>query len=308
MDKYVIGVDVGGTSIKLGLISSDGRVVTRSRISTLSHRQSHKRLIDAMVEGIDDLIHTQSLKRSQVIGVGMGLPGPIDSSAGVVKYLPNIPGWKNVPLQSLLEERLKLKVRIDNDVNLIALGEWKYGAGIGCTDLVCVAFGTGVGGGLILNDQLYRGPGFVAGEIGHMIMNDPGASESFPDGYAYFEHYVGHSHLGKMAAEQFGREKMVTQDVFALAEKGDQNAKDFWASVGRRIGLGMVNIVNVLNPQIIIVGGGVSNNFKYFGPALKQEIQEKAMVAHRKMVRVVRAKLDDDAGIYGSLILVKDNI
>ena len=174
MKKYVIGIDVGGTNIKFGLVSPSGKVVFRSRLGTDKLMVNKNKLIKNIIKEIEIILEENSLTRKDILGIGIGLPGLIDPKKGIVNFLPNIPGWKNVPLKTIMEKALKIPIFIENDVNLIALGEWKFGAGKGYKNLICMTLGTGVGSGLILNNQLYRGEGYVAGELGHMPLNEKG--------------------------------------------------------------------------------------------------------------------------------------
>ena len=174
MPKFVIGIDVGGTNIKLGIVNRQGTVIARSSLVTESFVHNRNKLIQALAAAVVCLISQAKLKKSSIIGIGIGLPGLIDPIKGIVQFLPNIPHWKNVPLKAILEKKLKIPTYLENDVNLITLGEWRFGAGRGVKNLVCVTLGTGVGGGLILNSQLYRGEGYVAGEVGHIPLNEKG--------------------------------------------------------------------------------------------------------------------------------------
>ena len=147
MSKFVIGIDVGGTNIKLGVVNKRGQVIARSSLITGSFVHNRNKLINALVEAITGLMAQTRLKKSQISGIGIGLPGLIDPVNGVVKFLPNIPHWREVPLKRILERRLAIPPFLENDVNLITLAEWHFGAGRGVRDLVCITLGTGVGGG-----------------------------------------------------------------------------------------------------------------------------------------------------------------
>ena len=307
MKHYTIGVDVGGTNIKLGLVDRSGVIVARAFLDTKSFYKRKTKLIDAIVGAIRDLIDEKKLVSKDILGIGLGLPGLIDSKRGIVNFLPNVPGWKNVPLKSIIQKKLHIPTFIDNDVNVITLGEWKFGAGKGYKNLMCMTLGTGVGGGLILNGMLYRGEGFVAGELGHMPLNEKG-----PDcncgGSACFEYYVGSGCLLKKAAKIFKRKDIQLPEVFRLAKHGNVRAIRFWEETAVHIGNGLVGVVNLLNLRLIVIGGGVSNNFQFLGKTINAVIRRRAMRVQSKMVKIVRAKLGDDAGIIGAQVLVKDAI
>lgn len=295
MDKHIIGIDVGGTNVKLGVVSPEGKITARQHISTKKFIRNKSQLIDAIVAATRELIKTQNLSEADIEGVGMGLPGLIDPIKGVVNYLPNIPGWKNVPLRKILQDKLGLPVCIDNDVNVITLAEWKYGAGVGFKNFICITLGTGVGGGLILNGEMYRGEGYVAGEVGHMPLEDK-----------TLEGFVGNSRLQEKAGKMFKNKNIQLEEVFELAKLGNSLALEFWQETGNYIGTTLAGVINLLNVRLVVIGGGVSNNFKFLSPAIKHTLQTKCMKVQAAMVKVVRCKLHDDAGIIGAKILLKD--
>lgn len=295
MNKYIVGVDVGGTNIKLGIVSPDGKIIARQHFSTKKYSRNKTKLINAIVSAAEGLLLEQNLKKDQVEALGIGLPGLIDPVKGIVSYLPNIPGWRNVPLKKILQDKIGLPVFIDNDVNVITLAEWKYGAGIGYQNFICVTLGTGVGGGLILNNAMYRGEGYVAGEVGHMPLDD-----------RTLEGFVGNSVLQEKAGRMFKNKNIQLEEVYDLAKIGNSLAKEFWQEIGNYIGTTLAGVINLLNLRLVIIGGGVSNNFKFLSPAIKSTLQKKCMKVQAGMVKVVRCKLHDDAGIIGAQILVKD--
>lgn len=303
MKHFVVGVDVGGTNVKLGVVDASAKVVARSSFSTKEFIQTPSRLIIAISRAVRELLRTAAVLKKDVQGVGIGLPGLVDVERGVVRVLPNIPGWREVPLKKVLERKLNLPVQIENDVNMITLGEWKYGAGIGINNLICITLGTGVGAGLILNNDIYRGPGFAAGEIGHVPLNEDG-----PDcgcgGYGCFERYVGNKSLQKWAAKIFSSKDITLEDVSRRAMEGRRKALQFWQDVGAKVGTGLIGPVNILNPERVIIGGGVSRSFEFIAPAIRKVISRRAMQTQADMVKVIRARLDDDAGLIGAKVLV----
>lgn len=303
MKKYVVGVDVGGTNIKLGLVHPRGFVIARSHFPTKPFSSSKKELIKAIADQIEKIISSNGLKHKEVAGVGIGLPGLINFDQGIVRFLPNIPGWKNVPLKTILERKLKLPVFVENDVKLITLAEWKFGAGKGVKNLICMTLGTGVGSGLILDNRLYRGAANAAGELGHVPLNEQGPACNC-GGYGCYERYVGNKPLFAFASEIMNKPEMTTQKMFALAEKGNKKALRFWRESATHIGNGLVGVVNLLNPELIIIGGGVSNNEKYLFPVIKEVIKKRAMSLQGSIVKIKRAKFKDDAGIVGAQVLV----
>ncbi|HOY09256.1 MAG TPA: ROK family protein, partial [Candidatus Omnitrophota bacterium] len=230
-------------------------------------------------------------------------PGLIDTEKGIVRILPNIPGWRNVPLQRMMEDRLGLPTRIENDVNLITLGEWKYGAGIGCRNLVCMTLGTGVGSGLILDNRLYRGEGFAAGEIGHMPLKRHGLKCNC-GGSACFERYVGNTVLVKKARRLFRDKTITLEQVSLLAAREDPRAVAFWHETAVTVGDALTGVVNLLNPRLIIIGGGVANAHRFLFKTITDTIRARAMTVQGAMFVIKRANLGDDAGLIGARVLV----
>jgi glucokinase len=306
MGKYVIGVDIGGTNIKLGLVSPKIKVVDRTEFATKSFTPDRKLLINAVVDQIESLIKRQDIRKKDIRGIGVGLPGLVDALHGVVRFLPNIPGWKNVPLKKELEKKLGIPVFLENDVNLITLGEWKYGAGKGVENLVCMTLGTGVGSGLILDGHIYRGPGFAAGELGHVPLNEEGPACGC-GGYGCLESYVGNKRLVLRAQQIVKKDSVTLEGMYALAKQGDPGGLNFWKETATHIGNSLVGVVNMLNPQRIVIGGGVSNNHEFLFSTINDVIQKRAMLTQASMVKIVRARLGNDAGVLGAQVLVYEH-
>lgn len=307
MKNYILGIDVGGTNVKTGLLNAEGQVVARGHLSTKDFARNKKQLIKAMVDGVRSLLAQQKISTRQLKGIGMGLPGLIDFERGNVIFLPNIPGWRNVPLKSLFEEQLQVPTFIENDVNLITLGEWKFGAGRDYQNLVCLTLGTGVGSGLVLGGKIYRGEGFVAGELGHMPLNEEGPACNC-GGHGCFERYVGNRTLQARAAEVFGQADIQLEEVSRLAASGDKTALAFWDETAVKIGNGLVGIVNLLNPRCLVIGGGVANSHRFLFKTITKTIRSRAMQVQGKMFKVVKAQLGNDAGIVGAQVLVQEGL
>ncbi|MBU4343373.1 MAG: ROK family protein [Candidatus Omnitrophica bacterium] len=296
-----IGIDLGATRIKMGLVDKRGRVSHRRQINTPVNAKK-KNVIDSLVENIDGIISEAGIARKNVAGIGMGVPGPTDFKKGIVRYFPNIKGWENTPLKSILEKRLGLKVNIDNDVNAMTLGEYVFGAGRGAGNVVCLTLGTGVGGGLILNGGIYRGSTMAAGEIGHIPINESGPRCNCR-GMACIESYIGNRYILNRIKKIFGR-AITLEELTRLAKKGNKAAKRIWEDVGTKLGIALTGVVNLLNPDIVVVGGGVSNAGELIlGPA-RLELKKRAMKDQAEHVKLVRARLGEDAGIIGASLLV----
>ena len=299
---YYVGIDIGGTFTKIALICKTGKILTKITFRTTSYPK--KQLIKKIIASVKEILSKKKLNTRQVKGIGIGLPGLIDSKRGVVRYLVNIPGWRKVPLKRIFEKALKIRTFIDNDVNVMTLGELYYGAGKGAKNIICITLGTGVGGGIVINGRLYRGPDLVAGEIGHIPINEHGPKCNC-GGNACIESYVGNRYLMKKLSRE-GRGKISFQLLDKQARKGKRRAVGFWRYVGEKLGIMLVGVVNFLNPEKIIIGGGIANAGRYLFNPLKKTIAKRAMRVQRKRVKIVKAKLGGNAGVIGAAVLVKE--
>ncbi len=305
MSRWIVGVDVGGTNIKLGLVDLNGHIKVKTNLTTKSYTQNKNILINALLKAIQNILDIQQIKRQSILGIGVGLPGLVNPERGIINFLPNIPGWRNVPVKKIFENKLGIPTFIDNDVNVITLAEWKYGAGAGYQNMICMTLGTGIGSGLILNNELYRGEGFVAGELGHVPLNEKGPKCNC-GGFACFERYVGNKYLQEKAAQMLQRKTIALEEVYDLAKQGNKRALRFWEETAVHIGNGLVAAINLLNPRLIVIGGGVANNHKFLFKTIYKTIKQRVLKVSASMVKIKKAKLGDVAGIVGAQVLVKD--
>jgi len=303
--EFIIGVDLGGTNLKIALFDRKYRIIDRS---TLNTRRFYEKdvLISALIDSIFRTIVNNRLAREDIIGLGLGFPGPIDHTLGIVHFLPNIPGWREVNLKALLQKRLKLPVFIDNDANLMTLAEHKLGAAKGFNNAICITLGTGVGGGLIINGQLYRGSDNATGEIGHVPINERGPYCNC-GGIGCLEAYIGNARIIRQAQKLLHR-KVLLEDLTALAYKGNRAAIDIWTNVGSRLGVALTGVVNLLNPDIIVIGGGVAEAGKILFDSIRQTIGLRAMAVQARRVKIVKAKLGANAGLIGAAVMVREEI
>ena len=313
--KYNIGVDIGGTNVKIALVDQKGAIVYSNSVPTRAEMG-----YEYTVKNIKETIYT-SMKESDITidsigGIGFGLPGQINSEAGVVRLLPNIPGWVNVPLGQIIEDEFKVKCKIDNDVRVATLGEFTYGAGQGCKNLVCITVGTGVGSGIIVNGQLVRGASMSAGEIGHMILQahegpicgcgNTGCLEAFASGPSIVQLAKEYLSGGKSAKfEELANGREITPFmVYEAVMQGDAVSKRIFAIVGEWLGIALTSVVNLLNPEKIIIGGGVSQAGNFLIDPIRQTIKERAIKVSADAVEVVTAKLGERAGVIGASLLI----
>ncbi len=299
----IIGIDLGGTNLKCALLDSNLRIKAKNYFSTKSFDNKLK-LIQGIADSINSFILRQGIARNSVSGVGIGLPGPVDTFKGVVHFLPNIPGWREVGLKKILERKTALPVFIDNDAKLMALAEYRAGQAKKYTNALCLTLGTGVGGGLIINGSLYRGSDNAAGEIGHVPINEKGPLCPC-GGSACLEAYIGNTRILKEARKLFGP-TITLEKVSALAKVNNRRAINLWVNVGERLGIALSGIINLLNLDAVVIGGGVSDAGEVLFESTRETIMRRAMSVQGKRVKIFKARLGNDAGIIGAGYLVKE--
>jgi glucokinase len=314
MPSHLVGLDLGGTRIRAAVTDEDGRIVSRSEALTEAAEGPA-----AVIRRIEQTIRRAvgSLPWAEVAGIGVGAPGPLDPYAGVVVHAPNLPGWDDVPLRDMLASTFGVAVAIGNDANLAALGEHAYGAGRGVSDMVYMTISTGIGGGIISGGELLLGHRGFAGEIGHqtILVDGPlcgcgnrGCLEALAAGPAIArlarEVAAGRPDTLMRTLVKGDLARISAKVVSAAAAEGDEAAIAVVRQAGAYIGVGLANLANTLNPELFVLGGGVTN----IGPLLFDAIQEafarSAMLASR-YARIVPAALGDDVVLWGAIALVR---
>jgi glucokinase len=311
-DRPVVAVDIGGTKIITAVFDGDGAMLSRIYCLTLAHEGPAK-VIRRLNETISRTIQKAGLKKSQVGGIGVAAAAIIDINRGLVTEAPNLPRWRNVPLPALIAKEFNLPVFLLNDASAAALGEHRHGAGRGLNNLIYITVSTGIGGGIIIGGELYNGTDGCAAEIGHMvIMVDGPACNCGRRGC--LESLASGTAIGRMARERLAHgeksimralagnviEDVTSKTVARAARKGDLPAIDVIHTAAGYLGIGLANLVNILNPQMIIVGGGVSSmGAMLLGPARKS-MKAHAFKLPANTVRIVRPALGTDAGLAGA--------
>lgn len=285
-EKEVIGVDLGGTNIKLGRFTKNGTCLESVTITTPQPSTP-----DAVIHAIADMVN-QLNSEKKAIGLGIGTPGPADKHGRIALVAINLAQWQNVPLADKLEEKTGLPTIIANDANCAGLGEAWLGAGKDYQNLILLTLGTGVGGAIVLNGKLFTGHLGSAGELGLITLNPNGvACNSGNQGS--LEQYV--------SATAIIRETGKTPKELAdLADKNDNSALTFWHNYGLLLGSGLASLIYVLTPEIIIIGGGVCKSGKYFLPALEREIEKRVLPSSRIGLKIAIAQLENQAGMVGA--------
>jgi glucokinase len=318
MGDVALGIDVGGTNLRSALVARNGSIT--KRLSVLSEADKG---IECIIKNLAGLIEG-IIERESVVGIGIGIPGIIDSAKGVLTQAPNISNVDNYPFRDVLMEKLggEIPVFIENDANCAAIGEWWVGVGRDVGSLVIITLGTGVGGGIILNGELWRGADGMAGEIGHITVYPDGARCNCGN-FGCLESYASASAIRRMVKEGLsdtgletvlrGKMGMVPKEripeiVMEAAMEGDGFALRIWNEVGKALGIAISDLVNLLNVEMIVIGGGLSNAWDLFIDRAVREAKKRGLRAPTKRARVERSILGDDAGILGAGCLVFKNI
>jgi len=306
----IAAIDIGGTKIALGLADINGQPLPFRRFPTRVER-GPRPIID---EAINELKRMAGEAGVRLVAVGVGCGGPLDRRRGLILSPPNLPGWDEFPILRLVKERLGLPVLLDNDANAAALGEHEYGVGRGLRNLVYITISTGIGGGLIINNQLVHGVGDGAGEVGHMVVQPDGP----PCGCGArgcLEALCSGTSIARRAVERLvkdGRpstlregsvEDVTAHSVAAAARVGDELAREVWDETVHYLALGLSNIIAALAPEAIILGGGVSTSGDQLLLPLRQCIRESVKIMPVEQVQIVQASLGGDSGVYGALII-----
>ena len=315
--KYYIGIDIGATNTKYALLDKNARIKVKKVIATTAYKNEYE-FVSISADIIYGILREFKLKRGEIFGAGIGAPGAIDSVKGIVHYFVNIRRWKEVPLKKMMESKIKIPSYVDNDVNVMTMGEFYYGAGKGTKNMIGLTLGSGVGGGFILEGKIYRGAALAGGEIGHMPINVIGP-KCLCGGSGCMEVYVGNKYIIKRAIKEIkgkgtiikklvkGKVRRITPKIiYEAAKQRDKIAIKILRDTGMYLGVCLSGVINLLNPEIIVIGGGVANAGRFIFNSVKETIKKRAMPLPAKTVRITKAKLGEDAGVIGAVALVKE--
>ncbi|MBI2861028.1 MAG: ROK family protein [Chloroflexi bacterium] len=308
----VLAIDLGGSKISSALVSREGRVLASERVPTLA-AEGPQPVIGRIFGLIDSLLARHTLNPSDFCGISIAAAGAVDSARGLVTFSPNLPGWLDIPLRDIIREKYTVDTFLVNDASAAALGEHRLGAGRGTRDMVLLTLGTGIGGGIIIDGRLYTGATGAAAELGHMVIDidgpdcpcgNRGCLEVLASGTAVAREAVsrirsgGKSALADMAG---GRLDSITAVmVEAAARQGDALAADVIHRAATYLGYGMTSLVNIFNPEALIIGGGMSDMGDLLLEPARQIVRTKAFPVSAAAVRIGVAEVGNDAGLYGA--------
>jgi len=312
-----IGVDLGGTNLRIGIVDREGVVLKSIKRPTLAGEGKEK-VVNRIIDLITEALEVSNQLSGGVQGICVGAPGFIDIKKGIIRESPNLPDWKDVALKNEIQKRIDIPdILLQNDANVYTYGEWWKGSGKGYNSIVCFTLGTGVGGGLILNKDLWLGENGMAGEIGHMIVEPSGLKcqcgrygclESYSSGTGIVNRAIMEIRNGSdstLINKVKGNFSAITPKmVFEEAVAGDSLSNDIMEGTGKYLGIAIATLINILNIDRFVIGGGVADAGDIILEPARQEVIKRAIRAPEKETVIVRAGLGDDAGIIGAAGIV----
>lgn len=281
------GIDLGGTQVRVALARSDGRLVASAKTKT-SLLGTPEAMVEWAAAEIDRL-----RGREKVRSIAIGAPGPIDIKRGILVNPPNLPGWRNIPLEALLSRATGAPVHLANDADMAGLGEFHRGAGRGTRNMVYITWSTGVGGGLIIDGRLHRGAHGTAGEIGHMIIDPDGPLDRCGQ-RGCLEAFCGGANLARETGHP-------AAELFAAAARGDRHAKLVVEGAARHMGYALISLTNVVDPEMFVMGGGVTRSWALVQPTMMETLRSSPFIKPARRPSLRRARLGDRAGQVGAV-------
>ena len=303
--KLIFAADLGGTHLRAATVDQKGRIHSRFKQNTPQGNDAN-----AIVEAIVAAVH--ECGTAELSAVSLVVPGTVKVEEGAVVKAPNLPCLDGFRLGAALTSRLNLPAVVENDANAAAVGEMWQGAAVGCKTIICLTLGTGVGGGIILDGKLWRGVDGAAAEIGHMCVDPFGGVACTCGSCGCLEVFASATAIVRMAREASphypdsilqGNEDRTAEMIFDAGKEGDELALEIFRRMGVYLGIGVANLINILNPEMIVLGGGVVNGWDLFEKHMHQQVEERAFPLLAARVKILRAKCGDDAGLLGAACL-----
>ena len=299
--RLIFAADLGGTHLRAATVDQKGSIQCRFKQNTPQVKDANA-IVDAIVAAVDECGGVD-----QISAVSLVVPGTVNVEEGAVVKAPNLPCLDGFHLSAALTEQLHVPAILENDANAAAVGEMWQGAAVGCNTIICVTLGTGVGGGIILNGKLWRGVDGAAAEIGHMCVDPFGGVACTCGSRGCLEVFASATAIVRMTREAsprypdsvlHGVEDRTAEMIFEAGQEGDELSLEIFRRMGVYLGIGLANLINILNPEMIVIGGGVVNGWDLFEKHMHQQVEERAFPLLR--VKIVRAKCGDDAGLLGA--------
>lgn len=314
MSKLACGIDLGGTNLHIGITDNNGNIIIKEKYST-EPEKGPESVIERIRFSVKTLLHQSSIESKKLSGIGIGVPGFIDTHKGNIVSLPNLPGWENIPLVKIMEEYFRITVIIDNDAGVATYGEYLFGSGQSTKNFFYMTVSTGIGGGVIIEGKPYRGTNFGAAEIGHITVDAEG-EECKCGNFGCLEAMASGTAIVNLAKKAIykGEKSMISdmaamncikaEHIFDAADMGDELASNIINKEAFYLGIGVCNIIAMYNPERIAIGGGVSNQWNILYPKIMETVKAKGLKHNARVCDIVRAELGEDAGIIGAAALV----
>ncbi|MFU8796492.1 MAG: ROK family protein [Dehalococcoidia bacterium] len=319
-DDLVLGIDLGGSKILTAVVGAQGRMLSSDRSKTPAG-EGHEAVIDAILESAHRALEQAGVSVSELLAVGAGAPGLVNPWTGIVATSPHLPGWRDVPLRDIIQAGLGKVTFLINDANAAALGELRFGAARGASNFIYITVSTGIGGGIVIDGEIYSGNMGMAGEVGHMTIDDDGPPcncgnrgcwETLASGTALRREARRQIAEGaKTAMLEYAEgsvDRVTPRTVQAAAERGDELARQLIARTGYYLGVGLANLVNMFNPELIVIGGGLSNIGEMLLEPAFDEARKRAYPQAFEAVQLVRAELGGNSGVLGAAALALDRM
>jgi glucokinase len=304
--NLIFAVDLGGTHLRAATVDERGKIHFRAKQSTPQGTDPND-IVEAVVNAVQE--YRKDAAADELRAVSLVVPGTVNVAEGTVVKAPNLPCLDGFPLAAALTDRLGLPAILENDANAAAVGEMWQGAARGCRTIICVTLGTGVGGGIILDGELWRGVDGAAAEIGHMCVDPFGGVACTCGSRGCLEVFASATAIVRMTREAsprfpdsllHGTTELTAESIFAAGLKDDELALEIFRRMGVYLGIGLANLINILNPEMIVIGGGVVNGWDLFEKDMLQQVEERAFPLLAARVKIERAKCGDDAGLLGA--------
>lgn len=292
--SLVFAVDLGGTHLRVALVDDKGNILQHLKQETPKGDSP-----DGILDALASAAREWRCDEQPVVAASIMVPGAVDCDKAVVVQAPNLPSLINFELKAELQRRLGWPVFLENDANAAAVGEMWLGAARGCKDVISVTLGTGVGGGVILNGKLWRGSHGSAGEIGHTTVDPFSGLKCKCGNTGCLELFASATAIVRMARE-LGMKELTAEDVYEAGRNGDEQALSVFKRFGMYLGIGLANLMNLIDPQIIVISGGATNGWDLFANEMYRQVGERAFRATAQQVKIARAECGDNAGLLGA--------
>lgn len=312
--KKILGLDLGGTTMTAAVVSDAGKILFQKECNTEAEK-GRDHVINRVIQLLKETLDESGFKKGDIAGIGLGVPGPLNSETGIVSQAPNLPGWKNVPLRDIIEEAAGLPVYLENDANAATVAEFETGAGRDVSSMIMLTLGTGIGGGIILGRTLWKGPDNTAGEIGHMIIRiggrpcncgSKGCLETYSSATAITNRMRDILERGDKSSLA-GENEITAEKVFAAAQSGDASARGVIEEATNCLAAGITSLANIFNIELVVLGGGMANAGTFLLAPIREQVKAAALRMPGNRIKIETGILGGSAGVIGAALCFKNH-